>query len=62
MKILINWFKIFLLKDRGASATEYGLIIAGTAVALIFVFSVVTGAFNDGFQFILQTLNNAFGR
>ncbi|MBM3710249.1 MAG: Flp family type IVb pilin [Actinobacteria bacterium] len=62
MKLFIYWLKIFILKDRGASATEYGLIIAGTAIALIFVFSVVTGAFNDGFQYILQTLNNAFGK
>lgn len=62
MKILLNLFKIFLYKNKGASATEYGLIIAGTALALIFVFFVVTGAFNDGFQYILDTLQNAFGR
>ena len=50
------------LKDQlGASATEYGIIIAGVAVALIFVFSVLTGRLNEGFQFIINTIKNAVG-
>ena len=46
---------------RGASATEYGVIIAGVALALIFVFGTLTGALNDGFMFIRDTILSAFG-
>jgi Flp pilus assembly pilin Flp len=45
---------------RGASATEYGVIIAGVALALIFVFGTLTGALNDGFLFIRDTVMSAF--
>ena len=53
--------KFIFLNCRGASATEYGLIIAGVALALIFVFSVLTGTLNDGFDFIMNTIFNALG-
>jgi Flp pilus assembly pilin Flp len=62
MNKLIYSIKIYLAKENGISATEYGLIIAGISLTLILVFSVVTGAFNDGFQFILNTINEATGR
>ena len=63
MLILKNLFKtvvLYLLKNRGAGATEYGLIIAGVALALIFVFFVLTDAFNYGFEVIINALNNVF--
>ncbi len=59
MKNLFNRIKLGLYCHRGASATEYGLIITGVALALIIVFSVVTGALSDGFYFIRDTIVNA---
>jgi len=50
-----------LADQLGASATEYGIIIAGVAIALIFVFSLLTGRLNEGFLFIINTIRNAVG-
>ena len=59
-KLIKNFY--FRLSDQlGASATQYGIIIAGVAIALIFVFSVLTGRLNEGFQFIIDTIRNAVG-
>ncbi|MBM3699315.1 MAG: Flp family type IVb pilin [Actinobacteria bacterium] len=58
----IKIFKDYFTGQKGASATEYGVIIAGVAIALIFVFFTVTGAFNRGFEVIVNTLNNAVNR
>lgn len=56
---IYSFIKNIYFQDRGASVTEYGLLIAGVAFALIFVFSLITGAFNDGFQFIIDSISNA---
>jgi|GEM_PF-2189168 len=50
-----------LAEQTGTSATQYGIIIAGVALSLIFVFSVLTGRLNEGFQFIIDTIRNAVG-
>jgi Flp pilus assembly pilin Flp len=65
LAVMIKRFKIFIKyfsMQAGASATEYGVIIAGVAIALIFVFFTVTGAFDRGFEVIVNTLNNAVNR
>jgi Flp pilus assembly pilin Flp len=58
---LIKTFYQRLTGQLGASATQYGIIIAGVALALIFVFSVLTGRLNEGFDFIINTIRNAVG-
>jgi Flp pilus assembly pilin Flp len=58
---LIKNFCFRLSGQLGASATQYGIIIAGVALALIFVFSVLTGRLNEGFDFIINTIRNAVG-
>jgi Flp pilus assembly pilin Flp len=61
IKILINPAKYFFYNTRGASATEYGVIVAGVALALIFVFGVLSGSLHDGFLFLRDTILNAVG-
>jgi Flp pilus assembly pilin Flp len=61
MKRLKFYLDYFFNNVRGASATEYGVIIAGVALALIFVFGTLTGALNEGFMFIKDTVLSAFG-
>ncbi len=56
-------FSIYYILNniRGASATEYGVIIAGVALALIFVFAVLSGALNEGFMYLKDTILGATG-
>ena len=61
MKKLRNNLWFFLFNQTGASATQYGIIIAGVALALIFVFATLTGTLNEGFQFIIDTIQDAVG-
>ena len=61
MKRIRFGIKYLLSNVRGASATEYGVIIAGVALALIFVFAVLSGALNDGFMFLKDTILGATG-
>jgi len=60
MKTFYNIVISFLRYRKGVSATQYVLILTGVAIALIFVFFTLNDAFNKGFQFIVDTLNNAF--
>ncbi|MBN1298698.1 MAG: hypothetical protein JW997_03310, partial [Actinobacteria bacterium] len=62
LKIIKSFLKKILFNQAGTSATEYGVIIAGVALALIFVFFTVTGAFDRGFEVIVSTINNAVNR
>ena len=59
--IFFERLKILFINCEGTSATEYGLIITGIALALIFIWGALTGALNDGFNFIIDTLMNAVG-
>lgn len=61
MDIIINFLKYLYRNRRGASITEYGVIIAGVALALILVYSVVTGTLHDGFIYIKDTILGALG-
>jgi len=60
MKTLLKIIKIRLKNNTGASATEYGILVAGVALALIFVFFALNNSFNEGFQFILEKLSAVF--
>jgi len=60
MKNFYNIIISFLRERKGVSATQYVLILTGVTLALIFVFFTLTDSFNSGFQFIVDTLNNAF--
>ena len=61
MNKLIKKSLYIFLNQLGASATEYGIIVAGVALSLIFVFSMLTGTLNEGFQFIINTIRDALG-
>ncbi len=53
---------LYLFSNQvGTSATQYGIIVAGVALSLIFVFSMLTGALDEGFQFIINTIRDAVG-
>jgi len=47
----------FLGDESGATAIEYGLIVAGIAVVIITTVNTIGSTLNAGFQYIKDQLN-----
>jgi pilus assembly protein Flp/PilA len=50
-------FYAFLRDESGATAIEYGLIVAGIAVVIITTVNTIGSTLNAGFQYIKDQLN-----
>ncbi len=55
----MSLFKRFLRNDSGATAIEYGLIVAGIAVAIIAVVNSIGGGLQNTFSDVSDNLANA---
>jgi pilus assembly protein Flp/PilA len=51
--------KIHAGKDRGATAVEYGLMVALIAIVIIGAVTLLGGALNDKFETVEQAVTNA---
>ncbi|WP_117196111.1 Flp family type IVb pilin [Rhizobium terrae] len=54
----MRFLRSFLRDERGATAVEYGLIVAVLSLAMIAGFGQFTGALNDMFGFIGTKIDN----
>ena len=55
----MSLFRHFLRDERGATAVEYGLIVAGIAVAIIAVVNSLVGQLENTFSDLSDNLGNA---
>jgi len=55
----MSLFRRFLRAERGAPAVEYGLIVAGIAIAIIAVVNSLGGQLENTFSDISDNLGNA---
>ncbi len=55
----MSLFRRFLRAERGATAVEYGLIVAGIAIAIIAVVNSLGGQLENTFSDISDNLGNA---
>jgi pilus assembly protein Flp/PilA len=56
MKTLLLKARIRSMQDRGATAVEYGLIVAGIAVAIVVTVGLVGGQLNTLFNSVVTAL------
>ena len=59
MKSLILGIKRFFLEEEGASAVEYGILVALIAVAIVITVYAVGQKFENVFNRVYACLNNA---
>ena len=55
----MSLFRRFLRAERGATAVEYGLIVAGIAIAIIAVVNSLGGDLQNTFSEVSDNLGNA---
>ncbi len=55
----MSLFRRFLRAERGATAVEYGLIVAGIAIAIIAVINSLGGQLENTFSDLSDNLGNA---
>ncbi len=55
----MSLFRRFLRAERGATAVEYGLIVAGIAIAIIAVVNSLGGQLENTFSDLSDNLGNA---
>jgi len=55
----MSLFRHFLRDERGATAIEYGLIVAGIAIAIIAVVNSLGGDLQNTFSEVSDNLGNA---
>lgn len=58
MKDLFTKAKTFILDEEGASAVEYGLLVAGIAVAVMAAIYGIGGALNSKFTQVQNQLGS----
>ena len=56
MKTLLLKARIRSMQDRGATAVEYGLLVAGIAVAIVVTVGLVGGQLNTLFTSVVTAL------
>jgi pilus assembly protein Flp/PilA len=56
MKTLLLKARIRSMQDKGATAVEYGLLVAGIAVAIVVTVGLVGGQLNTLFQSVVTAL------
>ena len=56
MKTLLLKARIRSLQDKGATAVEYGLLVAGIAVAIVVTVGLVGGQLNTLFNSVVTAL------
>ena len=56
--LIISMFKRFLRDDTGATAIEYGLIVAGVALAIIAVVNSIGGDLQNTYSDVSNDLAN----
>ncbi|CAB4872570.1 MAG: Flp family type IVb pilin [Actinobacteria bacterium] len=56
MKTLLLKARIRSMQDRGATAVEYGLLVAGIAVAIVVTVGLVGGQLNTLFNSVVTAL------
>ena len=56
MKTLLLKARIRSLQDKGATAVEYGLLVAGIAVAIVVTVGLVGGQLNTLFTSVVTAL------
>lgn len=59
MKSLITGIKRFFLEEEGASAVEYGILVALIAVAIVITVWAVGQKLEEVFNKVFRCLNNA---
>lgn len=57
MKNLISGIKTFLRDEEGATAVEYGILVALIAAAIVAIVAIVGQQIKSGFQMICSALN-----
>jgi len=57
MKRLLGWYVRFKTSEKGASATEYALIIALVAIVIIAGATALGGAINSMFNAVATTIS-----
>ena len=58
MKNLIQGIKRFFLEEEGASAVEYGILVALIAVAIVITVAAVGAQLNNVFKKVQNCLTN----
>ena len=56
LKLYTKARALWATKDQGATAVEYGLIVALIAAVIVVVVGLLGGAINDAFQTVLDEL------
>jgi len=59
MKQFTNFLLNFLKKEEGATAVEYGLMVALIAAVIITVVGLLGGQVTDAFQLVVDKLTEA---
>jgi pilus assembly protein Flp/PilA len=59
MKKLLGWYIRFKTGEKGATAVEYGLIIALIAVAIVSIVAILGGQIAGAFQAVVDELTAA---
>ena len=53
----MGWISKFIKEDSGATAVEYGIMVAAIAAVIIAVVVVVGGKVNNAFQVVNGAMN-----
>jgi len=61
MNRLLKWYIALRYSERGATAVEYGLIVALIAAVIVAVVAVLGGQINTAFQTVVDKLNSPGG-
>ncbi len=56
---MLNRIRTFLSQDRGASAVEYGLLVAGIAMVVIAAVFLLGGAVSSTFTEVASSVSGA---
>ena len=56
MRKLLGWYIRFKTSEKGATAVEYGLIVALIAAAIVAIVATLGGQIADAFQAVVDEL------